>query len=120
MCLCMNVCICIYPCIYAEIKHLFNKKGKKQAGRVVVDVRLRRWVVVSEIVRGRAVHKLCIHQNKIQIGFLQAEPRVKPPPPKKNVYDKRLDFNFKVNSLTNWYSCISKKSSKKYLIFATC
>ena len=28
------------------------------------------------------------------------------------VYDKRLDFNFKVNSLTNWYSCISKKFLK--------
>ena len=24
-----------------------------------------------------------------------------------SVYDKRLDFNFKVNSLTNWSSCIS-------------
>ena len=29
-----------------------------------------------------------------------------------SVYDKKLDFNFKVNCLTNWSSCISKKFFK--------
>ena len=32
-----------------------------------------------------------------------------------NVYDKRLDFNFKVNTLTNWSSCISRKVLKNIL-----
>ena len=32
-----------------------------------------------------------------------------------SVYDKRLDFNFKVNSLTNWSSCISRKVLKNIL-----
>ena len=26
-----------------------------------------------------------------------------------SVYDKKLDFNFKVNSLTSWFSCILNK-----------
>ena len=29
--------------------------------------------------------------------------------------DKRLDFNFKVNSLTNWSSCISRNVLKNIL-----
>ena len=33
-----------------------------------------------------------------------------------SVYDKSLDFNFKVNGLTNWYSCISKKVLKDILL----
>ena len=32
-----------------------------------------------------------------------------------NVYDKMIHFDFKVNSLTNWSSCISKKISKNVL-----
>ena len=36
-----------------------------------------------------------------------------------SVHDKRLDFSFKVNSLTNWSSCISKKALKKYPVLAT-
>ena len=31
------------------------------------------------------------------------------------VYDKRLDFNFKVNSLINWFSCINNKVLKSIL-----
>ena len=32
-----------------------------------------------------------------------------------SIYDKRLDLKIKVNSLTNWSSCITKKALKKYL-----
>ena len=32
-----------------------------------------------------------------------------------SVYDKKLDFNFKTNSLANWSSCISNKVLKAIL-----
>ena len=34
-----------------------------------------------------------------------------------SAHDKRLDFNFKVDSLTNWSSGISHKVLKKYFAF---
>ena len=37
-----------------------------------------------------------------------------------SVYGKRLDFDFKVNSLTNWSSCTINKVLKKLLVFTPC